>query len=166
MRQGLFPEDVFTMEHDIYSLGVCLLELGLWSSFVLVEGNAVTPCGELEISHALADNDPRRRGFAVKDKLVQLSKERLPSLVGDRYSEIVRACLCCLDKTDENSFQPSELRDDDEIIVGVRYIENVSLRLVDGTRLTVIDTLEDRRALRLNGQIMEGHLGILSFGKT
>ncbi|GFF85094.1 hypothetical protein IFM60648_07249 [Aspergillus lentulus] len=125
MRQGLFPEDVFTMEHDIYSLGVCLLEVGMWSSFALNEGDAVTPCGELEISNALADNDPRRRGFAVKDRLVQLSKERLPSLVGDRYSEIVKACLCCLDRTEENSFQPSELRDDDGIIVGVRYIENI-----------------------------------------
>lgn len=32
-RQGLVPEDAYTMQHDIYSLGVCLLEIGLWESF-------------------------------------------------------------------------------------------------------------------------------------
>ena len=26
------------MQHDIYSLGVCLLEIGLWRSFVYYEG--------------------------------------------------------------------------------------------------------------------------------
>ena len=28
-RQGLSPEDIYIMQHDIYSLGVCLLEIGL-----------------------------------------------------------------------------------------------------------------------------------------
>jgi len=28
-RQGLNPEDIYNMQHDIYSLGVCLLEIGL-----------------------------------------------------------------------------------------------------------------------------------------
>ena len=34
-RQGEFPEKEYKMQHDIYSLGVCLLEIGLWESFVL-----------------------------------------------------------------------------------------------------------------------------------
>ena len=33
-RQGEFPDDVYEMRHDVYSLGVCLLELGLGLSFV------------------------------------------------------------------------------------------------------------------------------------
>ena len=33
-RQGMRPGDDYSMQHDIYSLGVCLLEVGLWSSFV------------------------------------------------------------------------------------------------------------------------------------
>jgi hypothetical protein len=33
-RQGMRPGEDYRMQHDIYSLGVCLLEIGLWSSFV------------------------------------------------------------------------------------------------------------------------------------
>ncbi|KAJ5726781.1 hypothetical protein N7493_005808 [Penicillium malachiteum] len=33
-RQGNNPSSKYTMRHDIYSLGVCLLEIGLWESFV------------------------------------------------------------------------------------------------------------------------------------
>ena len=32
-RQGDRPEEAYVMQHDIYSLGVCLLEIGLWQSF-------------------------------------------------------------------------------------------------------------------------------------
>ena len=32
-RQGACPHEDFVMQHDIYSLGVCLLEIGLWQSF-------------------------------------------------------------------------------------------------------------------------------------
>lgn len=33
-RQGLRPIEDYRMQHDIYSLGVCLLEIGMWSSLV------------------------------------------------------------------------------------------------------------------------------------
>ena len=33
-RQGLFPDEDYSMQHDIYSLGVCLLEIGLWTSLI------------------------------------------------------------------------------------------------------------------------------------
>jgi hypothetical protein len=36
-RQGEHPEEEYKMQHDIYSLGVCLLEIGLRTSFVRFE---------------------------------------------------------------------------------------------------------------------------------
>jgi serine/threonine protein kinase len=36
-RQGEYPEEEYKMQHDIYSLGVCLLEIGLGTSFVRFE---------------------------------------------------------------------------------------------------------------------------------
>jgi len=33
-RQGLHLQEEYKFQHDIYSLGVCLLEIGLWTSFV------------------------------------------------------------------------------------------------------------------------------------
>lgn len=38
LRQGNDPVDRYRMQHDIYSLGVCLLEVGLWESFVEYTG--------------------------------------------------------------------------------------------------------------------------------
>jgi hypothetical protein len=39
----------------------------------------------------------------------------------------VTACLCCLDKSEDNVFEiESHVRFDDGIVVGVRYTENVS----------------------------------------
>ncbi|KKZ68346.1 hypothetical protein EMCG_05966 [[Emmonsia] crescens] len=45
-RQGLRPQEYYKMQH-IYSLGVCLLEIGLWTSFVVLSGRiarAVPKC--------------------------------------------------------------------------------------------------------------------------
>ncbi|KAJ5715233.1 uncharacterized protein N7483_012414 [Penicillium malachiteum] len=32
--QGRDPTERYCMQHDIYSLGICLLEIGLWESFL------------------------------------------------------------------------------------------------------------------------------------
>jgi hypothetical protein len=36
-RQGIQPEQRYNFGHDIYSLGVCLLEIGLWEPFFTSE---------------------------------------------------------------------------------------------------------------------------------
>ncbi|KAJ5127737.1 hypothetical protein N7448_008516 [Penicillium atrosanguineum] len=131
VRQGLWSEEAFTMQHDIYSLGVCLLEIALWRSFVELEGDAATPWSDLRIGTAICEKDARRGGFAIKKQLTMLAKARLPALVGDRYTDIVLACLGCLDKNEDNVFdmQGIDTRDEDGIIIGVRYIENVLLKI-------------------------------------
>ncbi|OJZ91918.1 hypothetical protein ASPFODRAFT_201759 [Aspergillus luchuensis CBS 106.47] len=128
VRQGLWSEEAFTMQHDIYSLGVCLLEMALWNSFVRNDSiGTTTPWSELAIQDAIADKDARRGGFAMKRKLVAMAKDRLPAMVGDQYTNIVLACLCCLDGVDDNIFR--DVKDDDDIVIGVRFIENVLVKL-------------------------------------
>ncbi|CAG8063123.1 unnamed protein product [Penicillium nalgiovense] len=129
-RQGIHPEEVFEMRHDIYSLGVCLLEIAIWCSFVQESDSSLIPWSDLHISQVITDKDKRRGAFEIKRKLIHLSKDRLPSLVGDRYTEVVIACLCCLDDTEYNSFRYEQgMEDEDGVIVGVRYIENILLKL-------------------------------------
>lgn len=127
-RQGLHPEESFKMQHDVYSLGVCLLEIGLWCSFVCEDGDGRSvPWDQLDISKALADKDHRRGASAIKRVLVSLAKERLPCIVGERYTQLTTACLTCLDQGEETVFgNQADLQDEDGIIVGVRYIERVS----------------------------------------
>ncbi|ODM16477.1 hypothetical protein SI65_07984 [Aspergillus cristatus] len=127
-RQGLWPEDYYSMQHDIYSLGVCLLELALWRSFVQYDGDTAVPCSELDITAAISDKDPRRGAFAIKKKLVAMAEHRLPSSMGDRYTDLTVACLTCLDNGESNTFG-YDVKDEDGIVVGVRYIEKVLLQI-------------------------------------
>ncbi len=60
------------MQHDIYSLGVVLLEIGLWTSFVEYD-KAQKPSllpfmGKKEI---IADKQERRRALALKTQLTE-----------------------------------------------------------------------------------------------
>lgn len=123
-RQGLWPEDFYNMQHDIYSLGLCLLELALWRSFVQYDGDTAIPYSGLEITDAIMDKDSRRGAFTIKKQLVTMAKDRLPSAMGDRYTGLTVACLTCLDNGDSNTFG-SDVKDQDGIVVGVRYIEKV-----------------------------------------
>ncbi|KAI9885985.1 MAG: 45 kDa subunit of RNA polymerase II [Watsoniomyces obsoletus] len=131
-RQGEFPEDVYIMQHDIYSLGVCLLEIGLWTSFLLwpVIDEATNPRPppepHAELTQDLMQKDIIKAAFDTKRKLVRMAIDDLPSRMGKKYTRIVQACLTCLDPGDGNGFgNESDLEDDDGIAVGVHFIENV-----------------------------------------
>ncbi|KAI9778690.1 MAG: hypothetical protein M1839_007921 [Geoglossum umbratile] len=130
-RQGLCPEELYTMQHDIFSVGVCLLEIGLWSSFVSYSENQkpTGPGPELPISEFIAIKDQRKAAAGVKTILIEMAQSRLPELMGKIYTNIVVSCLTCLDKGNEGFGDEREFEDEDGILVGVRYIEKViSLR--------------------------------------
>lgn len=125
-RQGLKPEEVYTMQHDIYSIGVCLLEIGLWESFVLYHDEG----GDPSLSTVLAigndaGKDKIKKAFLIKDALVDLAKQRLPSRMGDKYTDVVVTCLTCLDESNIDFGDDTEFEDADGVLVGVRYIEKV-----------------------------------------
>ncbi|KAK4962615.1 hypothetical protein LTR10_000242 [Elasticomyces elasticus] len=126
-RQGSLPEEVYVMQHDIYSLGVCLLEIGLWNTFVTY--NAKTdiveaPGPALELS---LEELRRKKPYAIKEHLVALAKRRLPQLMGEIYTEVVISCLRCLDSDslDYGDEEDAEEKADDETLVGIQFIEQV-----------------------------------------
>lgn len=125
MRQGRHPDEMYQMQHDIYSLGVCLLELGLWHSFVLQTDPPKTgPL--LEISAELTLNNKRQAALNIKSKLITLATEKLPELMGLMYTEVVLSCLTCLNSDATNRFaNDRDLRDRDGILVGVAFIEKI-----------------------------------------
>jgi hypothetical protein len=123
-RQGLNPETRNCMQHDIYSLGVCLLEIGLWASFLLISDidESVTPNNEvLGVSDQTVQNATPER---IQQIPVGLAERELPMRVGELYSKVVLNCLTCLD--DDNDFgDESEFTDANGVLVSVRYIEEV-----------------------------------------
>ncbi|KAI1193563.1 hypothetical protein F5X97DRAFT_338823 [Nemania serpens] len=123
-RQGLNPNDEYVMQHDIYSLGVCLLELGLGKSFVnygAEDGRPVpSPLLELQSSITrLSDSD------ALKKHLIRFTCDELPRYMGRRYAAVVMTCLTCPDRDNADFGNEQEFLDRDGMLVGVRYIEKV-----------------------------------------
>lgn len=112
------------MQHDIYSLGVCLLEIGLWDSFVSYEANEndAIPGKPLGVSFGDAEfSNPAM----VKEHLVVLANRELPRRMGERYEEIVVNCLTCQDKDNADFGDQRDFEDAAGVIIGARYVEKV-----------------------------------------
>jgi hypothetical protein len=105
-RQGLQLEKRYHMGHDIYSLGVCLLELGLWESLIKTANE-----GEDTLCEAYRDMAVRLQcvepGDAVTirkltkptvvQKVMGLAERQLPERMGLEYSQAVLNCLQCVE---------------------------------------------------------------------
>lgn len=151
-RQGLNPEDIYTMQHDIYSLGVCLLEIGLWESFLFYENDVTAPLPAAALGVA-SDGPEFRQPALMKEHLIALAKRDLPKRMGERYEKVVVNCLTCLDQDNVDFGDQSEFEDIDGVLVGVKYIEKVSTLCSFCIKLaftTNLDTLEARRNTSMN----------------
>jgi serine/threonine protein kinase len=133
-RQGTNVLNRYVMQHDIYSLGVCLLEIGLWQSFVHYPGlnpNAL-PCAPVSSEIQISDQDFEAAHLSarlrIKEQLEGLATRKLPSRIGDVYTEVVLACLRCLDPGNR-VFGDKNENDKNGTIIGVRFIELILARI-------------------------------------
>ena len=122
-RQGVHPEEEYTMQHDIYSLGVCLLEIGIWTSFVSYDTKEKPIRGEglkqlFKYSELLSPKD-------LKTLLVIMARHRLPSTMGNKYCQIIINCLTCLDGNNADFADESQLQNEIGVQLGLKYIEKV-----------------------------------------
>ena len=76
-RQGE-AQQPFTEIHDIYALGVVLLETGLWEPALTLEKNM--------FKHA-------HDSYAIQAQLKKHAMERLESRMGNKYKHVVLKCL-------------------------------------------------------------------------
>lgn len=126
-RQGLQPEEKYCMQHDIYSLGVCLLEIGLWDSFVRYRQDGKVEGPNTDLFRCSVEGLRRKKPDEIKNLLVTLARDRLPAVVGELYKQVVLNCLTCLDEDNADFGDRSEFEDADGVKVGVRFIERVCL---------------------------------------
>jgi hypothetical protein len=83
----------FKEKHDVYSLGVVLLELGYWQDLETFKNS------DPDHRPLLQDAEPDTR----KMELEKLSKD-LPAKVGDMYTKVVQKCLN-IDVTEITAYQ-------------------------------------------------------------
>ncbi|KAJ5086397.1 hypothetical protein NUU61_007704 [Penicillium alfredii] len=119
-RQGTNPDADYIIQHDIYSLGVCLLEIGLWGSFVTPTGDA-----NLFLRTSTPNLTVLGRNESFKNHFTQLAMDRLPARMGEKYTQVVVNCLTCMDETNPDFGDESEFEDEDGVLIGVKYIEKV-----------------------------------------
>lgn len=106
-RQGLQPERRYNINHDIYSLGVCLLVIGLWEPLILIEHGTAKLCKlytQTAFRLGLVDldasdlKDKLTRPATVRKVLLGLSEQELGLRMGKEYVGVVKFCLECLEK--------------------------------------------------------------------
>ncbi|KAK3064099.1 hypothetical protein LTS18_010136 [Coniosporium uncinatum] len=132
-RQGERPEEAYTMQHDIYSLGVYLLEIDLGASFVRFDATSVSdknpkdavPGSILDIAEYLKNKDTRARALQIKRKLIAIAEAESPGRMGKVYTDVVLSCLTCLDPGNRGFGDECNFTDEDGVLVGVRYIQQV-----------------------------------------
>lgn len=139
-RQGKNLTSRYRMHHDVYSLGVCLLELGLGESLVSYDAQGL-PHPASNMLHGFTSwlnttgrvsTETRNRledltnvQMHIKGYLEHLAATRVPQSAGTMFAEVIAACLTCLDDS-------AGLDDDDPygIEVGMGFIHTI-LRQLD-----------------------------------
>ncbi|KAF8992378.1 kinase-like domain-containing protein [Cyathus striatus] len=126
-RYGIHPEANFNMLHDIYNLGVVLLEIALWRSFVV---------SKRDDEHHMIQYLPNPQACKFTDKttgklkspkniqemLIRRAEEYIPLVLGDKYKDVVVMCLTGL----EGGFGDVEmLKDHDGVVVGLVFMRKV-----------------------------------------
>jgi hypothetical protein len=130
-RWGVKAEEAFTMLHDIYSIGVVLLEIGLWQPFVeydqasstlvfprILGADRVVPGGVVTRGEDL--------GKKTKQHLLQMAKQSLPPVMGEAYTKVVVACLEVLDG---GMVKLDDFDKPNDALVGTAYIKYVVSKL-------------------------------------
>jgi hypothetical protein len=133
---GLVAESKYNIGHDIYSLGICLLEIGLWTSFLVYDNNvpSLSPLIQEQTAIWRSQNtspaDLLLSDAKVEQKaLLMLAGDALAFEMGQAYSDMVIKCLSCLEKGFGNvrTFVNSESKDwEDE---GVSFIQEIRKEL-------------------------------------
>lgn len=113
------------MQQDLYSLGVCLLDIGLWVSLLSGEGHASTLLAGFDCD----DPSAFAGDSSLKDHFMALAKEQLPTRMGKMYTQVAVNWLSCMDETNEEFSNKSEFENADGILIGVKYVEKVKFIL-------------------------------------
>lgn len=146
-RQMPRAEAKYSMAHDVYSLGVCMFEILLWTPLVIISAAAQPKPSILlhdMVKHSgialestdmgMEDEEDGQKDFSeerlleqhlsyidgkmVQKMIIQMAETRLPSAVGDILTGVVVTCLTCL----EGNSAPVSFSQGDPVENGMKFI--------------------------------------------
>ena len=95
---GIQPKARYNMGHDVYSLGVCLLEIGLWAPFIV--GSCVSEvyrATAIRLGVEVEANGKLAQPLGVQSIFVAIARQELPPRMGMQFMDLVVSCLTCLE---------------------------------------------------------------------
>jgi hypothetical protein len=102
-RQGIERNEQYNMTHDVYSLGVVLLEVGMWG----IKGFKPFQHADQGARFAGVDGEKRKTGLlAIANGIPDKNGERYPltTAMGSRFDQLV---LYCLNIDEQTSLPPA-----------------------------------------------------------
>lgn len=138
-----------TFLHDVYSLGVCLLEIGLWESFLVpADEQASTWVLNVKAFSFLKQREGVEKPDFLKEVQIhfeELARYQLPRRMGQKYADAVLECLTRLEgrldgigerargdeDLDNSSTGRRRVSGRDNVELGLNYIDRVMARLVN-----------------------------------
>ncbi|KLO07315.1 hypothetical protein SCHPADRAFT_894755 [Schizopora paradoxa] len=96
--QARTRSEPYTMTSDIFSLGVCMLEIALWTSLFIVDNGTYVPnpvdrLKMLDDKRYSSDMDSHTRAYMKRAELIRIAKAEIPRTLGSTFAEVVVDCL-------------------------------------------------------------------------
>jgi serine/threonine protein kinase len=121
-RHRMGAGDEYTVRHDVYSLGVVLLEIAMWGSFTDQRpGKMARYVWQDAGTRAAAPLSPED----LKKRYLKLAKSVVPRQIGTKYADIVVSCLEGLQDEERGGL----LNDEDGLVIETAYVAQVLSKL-------------------------------------
>ncbi|KAI4234040.1 MAG: hypothetical protein LQ349_004034 [Xanthoria aureola] len=121
-RHGATAAKYYSVQHDVYSLGVVLIEIAMWQSFIVFDKEMqdsrpnVALWGKAGSKVEGVKTGGSGAGEGVMAHLEKLARLEVPVVMGDKYRKVILSCLGGIGEQGEET---------DDVELGVRFIETV-----------------------------------------
>lgn len=121
-RHGATAARYYSVQHDMYSLGVVLIEIALWESFIAFDKDMkdfkpnVALWGKATSKVEGLRKGESGTGEGIMARLEKLAKLEVPVVMGDKHRQVILSCLSGIGEYRE------EIND---VELGVRFIRTV-----------------------------------------
>ncbi|GFF75316.1 hypothetical protein IFM60648_04416 [Aspergillus lentulus] len=123
---GCSPTPNIQCSTNVYSLGVCLLEIGLWRSLVAYDPENGSPSLAKTTAGFPDIGNPN-----LKDVLITLATDVLRQRIENKFAQVVVNCLTCMDESNRDFEDKEDFQDEDGVLIGVKYIEKVGVTVLE-----------------------------------